>query len=224
MFTGRLRIHPATVLLAIACCATVAAPAWATINLNPGFEFGTGGDADNWTEFYFGGGATTIAERTNLEPASGDWHARLFLAGTDVSGSHAEVYSQTALFSVTPGNLYDFSFDAERVGSLAPGVVAFYQVQWLDSDGSNGGGVKGATPLTMFGGSLTETYQSFGFVGQAAAADSDAALIKVWMDGGAQAGQTGTVYVDNVALTPEPASLSLLIAGTVLAMRRRRVA
>ena len=223
MVTNR-RISRAGAVLTIGACLAVAAlPASATINANPGFEAGTGGDADNWGEFFFGGGAATIAERTATEPASGSWHMRLHLAGTDPSGSHAEAQNLTPLFSVTPGTLYDFSFDAKRVGDLAPGVVAFYRVQWLDSDGSHGGGVKGSTPLTMFGNSLTETYQPFGFVGLPAAADSDAALIAVWMDGGAQANQFGTVYLDNAALTvPEPASFGLLLAGAALVLRRRQ--
>ncbi|MCB9849837.1 MAG: PEP-CTERM sorting domain-containing protein [Phycisphaerales bacterium] len=209
--------------LAIACCAGFASPTWATVNLNPGFELGSAGDADNWNELFFGGGAGTITERTNLEPAAGDWHMMLHLAGTDPSGSHAEAQNQSPTFSVTPGSLYDFSFDAKRVGPLGVSVVAFYVVQWLDSDGSHGGGVKGSTPLTMFGGGLTEDYQTFGFTGEAAAADADAALIKVYLDGGAILGASATVYVDNAALTvPEPASLTLLGIGCLFATHRRR--
>ncbi len=219
MFAGRIRINTIACLAAVACFA-LSSSAWATVNLNPGFELGAGGDADNWNELYFGGGSGTTAERVDVEPASGDWHMMLHLAGTDPSGSHSEAQNQSPLFSVTPGDLYDFSFEAKRVGPLGVSVVAFYQVQWLDSDGSAGGGVKGSTPLTMFSGSLSESYQTFGFTGLAAAADSDAALIKVYLDGGAVEGASATVYVDDVALTPEPASLAIMIIGAAMLRRR----
>jgi hypothetical protein len=225
MITGQFRSHPIAALLAIACCAFIAVPALATVNLNPGFELGTGTDADNWMQFAGGGGPATAAERVSAEPASGNWHMMLRLGGTEPSGSFAEAQNLTPLSSIIPGELYDFSVDAKRVGPLGVSVVAFLEVQWLDSDGSHGGGVKGSSGLQAIGGALTETYQSFGFSGITAAPDSDAALIKLLVQGGALEGASAIVYFDNAALVvPEPASFGLLLAGAILSLRRRRAA
>ncbi len=211
-------------LVGILCCAMLPASALATINVNPGFELGTAGDADNWTKIYFGGGTGTIVERISTEPATGSYHMMLHLAGTEASGSHAEVQNVSPVDSVIPGNLYDLSFSAKRVGDLGVSVVPFYRIQWLDSDGSNGGGVKGMSPLVNFGGTLTESYQTITATDLEAPVDSDAAMIQIWLDGGAMVGAAATVYLDDVALTPEPASMSLLLVGAVLAVRRRRAA
>lgn len=224
MFTGRALRSIAAGLFAAACGAFFAGPAYASINLNGGFEIGTGADAANWGEFYSGGGPLTVAARDNTNPASGSWAMLLKLGGTEASGSHAEAQSLTPTNSIIPGGFYDFSFQAKRVGPVGVSVVSFYRVQWLDSDGSHGGGVKGTTPQVQFQGSLTESYQTYAQLNQVAPAGADAALIQIWTDGGAMLNASMNLYIDNVVLTPEPASLSLLAAGAALVLRRRRAA
>jgi len=217
-------VHKVAALTMIVCCTVVAAPAMATINLNPGFELGAGTDADNWLELAGGGGPGTATHRVGTEPESGDWHMMLRLGG-DGSPSFAEAQNLTATGSVTPGELYDFTVDAKRVGPLGVSVVVFIEVQWLDSDGSHGGGVKGSSGLQGIFGTLSETYQPYGFTGITPAAGSDAALIKLLVQGGAVAGNSATVFFDNAALVvPEPASFALVLAGAALVLRRRRVA
>ncbi|HPF37726.1 MAG TPA: PEP-CTERM sorting domain-containing protein [Phycisphaerae bacterium] len=190
---------------------------------NGGFELGIGADADNWSQFE---GATPPAlvsvDRVNTMPASGDWAMELSVTGSTMSvGTNAEIQQLTALNSITPGESYDLSFLA-KAANIGPGVVVFMEVQWLDSDGSDGGGVKGSSGLVQFGGSLTNVYQSFGFTGIVAAAGADAALVDIRMNGGAFDGSDGLMYVDDVMLTPEPGSLALLLIGGVALLRRRR--
>ena len=199
------------------------APAAADLIVNGGFELGTGTDADSWSQFV---GATPPAmvtvDRINSMQATGDWAMELSVTGSSMSiGTNAEIQQLTALNSITPGSSYDMSFLA-KAGNIGPGVVVFMEVQWLDSDGSDGGGIKGTSGLVQFAGSLTNVYQSFGFTGIVAAPGSDAALVDIRMNGGAFDGSDGLMYVDDVTLTPEPGSLALLAIGGIALLRRRR--
>ncbi len=137
-------------------------------------------------------------------------------------GTHAEVQQQTALDSVVPGLTYDLSLFG-KLDLLGPGVVTFTRVFWMDSDGSHGGGIKGDTGLFSLNG-MTSTYAEMAFPGLVAAADSDAALVMVWMDGGAFDGSDGVMFVDDVTLTaiPEPATAVLFCGAIAMLLRRRR--
>lgn len=207
---------------ALAMLASVT-PASASLLNNGGFEMGTGADADGWNQFE---GATPPAlasvDRVSTMPASGNWAMELSVTGSSMSvGTNAEIQQLTALNSITPGASYDMSFMA-KAANIGPGVVVFMEVQWLDSDGSDGGGVKGSSGLVQFAGMLTGTYQPFGFNGIVAAPGSDAALVDIRMNGGAFDGSDGLMYVDDVTLTPEPATMVLLCLGGLAMIRRRR--
>lgn len=194
----------------------------ADIVVNGGFELGTGADADNWNQFEVATPpALASVDRVNMMQATGDWAMELSVTGSSMSvGTNAEIQQLTALNSITPGSSYDMSFLA-KAANIGPGVVVFMEVQWLDSDGSDGGGVKGSSGLVQFAGSLTNVYQSFGFTGIVAAPGSDAALVDIRMNGGAFDGSDGLMYVDDVRLTPEPGSLVLLAIGGIALLRRR---
>ncbi|MFI4897607.1 MAG: hypothetical protein ACIARR_07260 [Phycisphaerales bacterium JB059] len=192
---------------------------------NGGFELGSGGDADGWNEIsIFGGGAFASVLRSDLMPGAGDWGMRLEIAGASDFGPLAEAQHQTALNSVAAGQMFDFSVDLKREGALGPGVVMFLEVQWLDSDGSNGGGVVGSSGAIQIAGLLTESYQSFGFDDIVAANNADAALVILRLVGGALDGSDAVVYADNVSLraVPAPSALGLGLAGLTLGARRRR--
>jgi hypothetical protein len=199
--------------------------AGANIVTNGGFEAqGIGGmlDAEGWNQIEVSPGTSeAVSVRTDASPAEGGWHLELSVMGAADGGPLAEAQFQTALFSVTPGDAYDISLWSRRVGDLGVGAIAGYEVQWLDSDGSNGGGVKGSTGFFGIGGSLTEDYQSFGATGVIAAADSDAALVVLRVVGGAIDGSDATVYFDGVNLIPAPAGITGL-AGLLLCVRRKR--
>lgn len=220
---NRNKRHLACSLAMAAALVAVASQASASIVVNGGFELGTGTDADSWAQFQ---GATppalAVVERDNTMPASGDWAMILSVTGSTLSvGTNAEIQQLTPLNSIIPGETYDMSFLA-KAGSIGPGVVVFAEVQWLDSDGSDGGGVKGSTGLMEISGLLTSTYQSFGFSNIVAAPGSDAALVDIRMNGGAFDGSDGLIYVDDVTLTPEPTTLALLCIGGLAMIRRRR--
>lgn len=205
------------VMVQLCAAALLGTAANANLIGNGGFELGTGADADNWTEFAIGIDASV--QRVAEMPYSGSYAVKALVDYKTATGTKAEILQQTATGSVTPGQAYDFSFFAK--GLAGPGVVGFYQVQWLDSDGSHGGGVKGAGPMVQFGTSLTGDYRQFSQIGLIAAAGADAAFISIRLEGGAFVGSTGYMYVDNVSLIPEPATLSLLGIGGLLLRRRK---
>jgi hypothetical protein len=192
---------------------------------NGGFELGSGGDATGWNEIsVFGGDAFASTTRSDLMPGAGDWGLRLEIAGASNFGPLAEAQHQTSLNSVAPGQMFDFSVDLKREGALGPGVVMFLEIQWLDSDGSAGGGVVGSSGAIQIAGLLSESYQSFGFDDIVAANNADAALVILRLVGGAIDGSDAIVYADNASLraVPAPSALGLGLAGLALGARRRR--
>jgi hypothetical protein len=196
----------------------------ANIVTNGGFEAqGIGGvlDAEGWTQIEVSPGMSeAVSVRNDEAPDEGNWHLELAVNGADDGGPLAEAQFLTALFSVTPGDAYDIALSARRVGDLGVGTIAGYEVQWLDSDGSNGGGVKGSSGFFGIGPDLTDDYQVFGASGIVAAADSDAALVVLRVVGGAFDGSDATVYFDGVSLVPSPGCAALV--GLLLGVRRRR--
>lgn len=210
----------------LAVPAMLTATASGDIVTNGGFEAGNGADADAWNEIpIFGGGATASSERADIAPFAGAWHLSLAVTGAADFGPVALVQQQTALNSVATGDVADFNVMVRRNGALGPGIVVFLEVQWLDSDGSNGGGVKGTSGLLEIGGSLTDEYQTFGFDDLVVAADADAALINMSVTGGAFDGSDGAAYFDNASLVvvPAPGVPALLLLSGVF-RRRSRVA
>lgn len=214
---------PAITTLVIACGASLA---MGNIVTNGGFEDASGPTtASGWNHIATAPGSSSASStRSTAMPAAGDAHLALSVTGAADGGPLAEAQFQTALFSITPGVGYDLSLLAKRVDPLGVGIVTGFEVQWLDSDGSAGGGVRGSTGFFGFGGDLTENYEAFGFSNQIAAPDSDAALVIIRLVGGAIPDTAGTVYVDNVSLTVVPAPGTLAAAGLLglAGLRRRR--
>lgn len=181
--------------------ATASSETGAALVSNGGFESGTGASADGWTLVETApGSSVALADRSSALPYGGDWHLSLGVIGAANGGPAAVAEQLTPTGSVIPGNAYDLQFHARRVGSFGPGVVAQHVVQWLDSDGSHGGGVKGTTGFVSIEGALTESYAPFGFTNQVAPAGADAALVMLRLAGGAIAGSSGTMACDDVSL------------------------
>ncbi|MEN6306189.1 MAG: carbohydrate binding domain-containing protein [Anaerohalosphaeraceae bacterium] len=204
-------------MLVFLCVACLVSAANANLIGNGGFESPIGTIVDNWSVNAIGN--TASVTRVTGNSYNGSYAAEFIVNYISETGTKAEILQQTLTGSIIPGQAYDFSFYAK--GLAGPGVVGFYQVQWLDSDGSNGGGVKGVTPMVQFGTSLTSVYQRFGFIGQTAAAGADAAFISIRLEGGAFVGSIGNMLVDKAVLTPEPAGLILLGLGGLVIRRRK---
>ncbi len=168
---------------------------------NGGFEAGTGMNADSWSLLELPmGSSTASAIRDSAVPYGGSWHLSLSVAGAADGGPAAEAQHLSPTDSVIPGSEYDLQVMIRRVGDFGPGVVAQIAVQWLDSDGSHGGGVKGSTGFTNIQDGITEDYSAFGFDDLVAPTGSDAALVLLRLAGGAMSGSDGQIACDDVSL------------------------
>ncbi len=182
--------------------ATASSSSVSEMIANGGFELGAGVDADNWTLLEFpAGSSVAIADRAGTVPNSGSWHLSLNVVGAANGGPAAEAQQLTQTGSVIPGESYTLEAQIRRVGAFGPGVVSQIAIQWLDSDASHGGGVKGSTGFQGIEGALTENYATFGFAGVIAPAGADAALIQVRLAGGAIAGSSGEIACDDLTLS-----------------------
>lgn len=185
---------------------------------NPGFEDPVAPIVDNWmlTIGSLGAGSTVLQD--NTDPHSGAFDILLEVnSGTLEGAGNVFITQQTALNSIIPGETYDISFWARTVEAvIGPGLVAFYRVDFLDSDGSHGGGVKGATPLTQFQAGLTQTYSQIG-LSWIAPAEADSAYFMIQLVGGAFDESDGGIYVDDASISlqaiPEPSAIAFLLAG-----------
>ena len=121
------------VLLSVVGLVAVANAALIPIT-NPGFESGLTG----WTENPLGPGSTIT---TTSDAYDGSLAALLGTNWQGAGGVKAEIYQTTATGSITPGTGYDFEIYVK--GSMGAGGVAWAEILWLDTDGSDGGGVKG---------------------------------------------------------------------------------
>ena len=193
--------------------------------VNGGFEAGIGPNANNWTNIIAnpGAGLGTNVFRDNLAPHSGAFHMTLQV---DSDLAPGEVFVVSDLFPIVPGEVFDLTFWSRLEATNGSGLVALYTVQFLDSDGSHGGGVKGQVGPTQFYGSLTVAYGQISgqmITAPNASTGADAAFVRFQFAGGAFAASDGRIFIDDVALVvPEPSSAGLVAVGLGLCVRRRR--
>ncbi len=212
-----------TTISAFLLLAALVIPAHANIVLNPGFEDGTGGDADNWEEFAGPAGSTT---RSNLMPNSGNFSAYMQADHLNNTPSAAPYFIQQVqpVGSINNALNYDLSFFAKTDSTDFTGFDMFAQIQWLDQDGSDGGGVKGETLTQLIPLGINTSYQQFSLNNLDAADGSDSFLVRFQLSPGPIQGIVNGLYVDDVDLSPvpEPTGFSLLALGGLLSLARRR--
>lgn len=210
-------------LVSLTTILIAAGTASADIATNGGFEFGTGGDSDAWTEFG-GGAAGTVSERTMDTPIDGAWSHNLLAVGDNTVGGAAGISQNTltdgGLASLLENTTLSYSFDA--VTDYGPGGVGFYALRILNGDGA----IVADTGLQMIatGSNATAVLNVPAFGG--GANDTYAAYMEIVVNAGAFDGSYSNAKIDNVVLdgtlVPAPASASLIALGGLVAMRRRR--
>lgn len=207
------------------CAATfLAGSASGNIILNPGFELGTGADAADWGEL--SGPSGTVA-RSTTSPHSGDHH--MYLAfdhiNNPAAGAAYFVEQNQGANTVDNADNYDLSFYAKTDTTDFTGLNIFFQILWLDQDGSDGGGVKGESLTHLTGLGINTSYQQFGLSDMDVPDGADSFLVRIQLSAGAVADIAQGLYVDDVVLEkviPEPASLGLLAMGALTMFARRR--
>ena len=212
------------VLAALVAVATFSSHASANILSNPGFESGTGSDADDWGEIV--GGPSGTVERSSVMPNTGSFHAYMTVdhVNNPVAGGAYFIEQNLGANNIDNSKNYNLSFFAKVDSTDFTGVNMFSQIQWLDQDGSDGGGVKGEllTALPPLG--LNTTYQQFNLSDLDVPDGADSFLLRFQLAAGAVDQIQNGFYVDDAVLSqvPEPASLGLLLMGGFLTLSRRR--
>lgn len=224
-----MRLKNWVLVCCIICAVTslVVAPVSADLVLNGGFELGTGTDADNWTEIVAGPAGTV--ERDDSMPRTGGFSAHLAYdhINNPAAGGAYFIEQNSGANAINGTDNLSLSFWAKSETTDFTGANMFFQVLWLDQDGSNGGGVQGEILTSLTGIGLNTEYQEFGFDDFDVPDTADSFLLRFQASAGAVDGIANGLFVDDVSLTvktiPEPGSLILLsFACSGLALRRRR--
>ena len=194
--------------------APPAFPSGINILANPGFELGTGGDADNWDELPGPNGTVT---RNPSMPSEGAFGAYIEFDNTvnPAGGAHF-IQQNLGAGTITDDTVnYDLAFAAKVDSTNFLGQDVFVQLQWLDQDGSDGGGVKGELLQQLVPLGISADYQNFIFSDLDVPDGTDSYLLRFQFSAGAVDGIVNGLYVDNAYLgaVPEPASMALLLIG-----------
>ena len=166
---------------------------------NGGFEAGSGADATGWEEI--GGGGNGFSGRSETDAQTGTAHGYMSIDNTtNPVGAGLFVQQVLPVGSVDPAQLYSLTFQAKVDHLDFEGINVFAEVQWLDQDNSDGGGVVGGTleSLITFGPGLSTDYQEFSLIDLDPPAEADSVLVRLQLAAGAVAGIQNGFYVDEV--------------------------
>jgi hypothetical protein len=116
----------------------------------------------------------------------------------------------TNAFEVDADTTYSLSLVYNEVGWVGAGInLKYWDADWTEV------GSQQWIDLVYSTEEGTETWTAFG-------TDFTTAAGAVYMEVKIAQGGWGTLYVDNVSVVPEPATLALMALGSTLLMRRRR--
>ena len=219
------KMHHKSALVGIAglLVSVAAGTAMADIATNGGFELGTGGDSDSWSEF-FGGAPGTVSARTMADAISGSWSHQILAVGDSTVGGFAVITQNSindgGLPSLEQNTPLSVSFDA--VTDFGPGGVGFLAIRVLNGAGAivadsglqpffNGANSSPVINVPAFGGGDNDTYSAF---------------VEIVVNSGAFDGSYAGALIDNVnidgTVVPAPASAALVAIGGLVGLRRRR--
>ncbi|MFO0792113.1 MAG: PEP-CTERM sorting domain-containing protein [Pirellulales bacterium] len=213
--------------LSLASLAIWASSASANVLLNSSFENGTGADATDWSEIV-GGPAGTVA-RTSGMATAGSFAAHMAFDHINhpAAGGAYFIEQNQGANTINNADNFDLTFDAKADSTDFTGLNMFYQLLWLDQDGSHGGGVKGETLKSLVDAGIGTSYKTFSLLNINAPDGADSFLLRFQVSAGAVSGIANGLWVDNASLSvvgavPEPASIGLLAIGSLLTLARRR--
>jgi hypothetical protein len=155
----------------------------------------------------FNGGAGAAAANSTLMPRSGAQHLSLSIINSD--NSFAGVFQDVP---VTAGLLYTFG-GFHMTPSSPFDISAEIRIEWRNASSEIS-----RTPNLV--PTLTGAYAPFSLPATAPAGAQFARVVYAVQSFSPEPTNTGTVYVDDLTLVPEPSSLTLL-AGTALLLVRR---
>ncbi|HEY5296514.1 MAG TPA: PEP-CTERM sorting domain-containing protein [Verrucomicrobiae bacterium] len=201
--------------LTAACVAVMDSTSAQNLILNPGFETGMGGTADNWNLAQAAGGPV-YGMRTNDNPNAGSFNFEAHLAST---GAGPVVRFEQDAVPVTGGLSYNFSFYADALAGSA-GDVTQWDIQWFN------GGLVGETGFQNY----TPGNNSYAFINNVvnAPAGATSADVIFYNAGAADQSLSATIDFDNVSLSavPEPGTIALMglgLFGVIMGARKRNL-
>lgn len=218
---------------AIASTLAMTSFASADVITNGGFEAGTGTNADAWEEIIAGPNGNVIRDESDSNSGNASAYMSFDNAG-DASPGNYLIQQVGAVGTIDPNETYELVFSAKADSTDFTGINFFVQLQFLDQDGSDGGGVIQNNLLSLIsdgatlGNSISTSYQTFTLANIDAPTGADSYQLSFQVPAGAVADISNGLHVDDVSLSivtavPEPGTasvLGLLLLGGVL--RRRR--
>ena len=209
--------------LGLLMASFAALTASADVLLNGGFESGTDNVATDWSAMV---GPNGTAGRSAASPQSGSFSAYIEFDNLNNSAAGAAYFLEQNLGANTIDNSknYSLSFSAKTDTTDFTGVDIFYQIFWLDQDGSDGGGVKGEILTELIGLGINTDYQVFEATDLDVPDTADSFLVRFQVSAGAVDGIIQGLYVDNASLSavPEPSTFGFVVVMGVLTVCRRR--
>ncbi len=191
-------------------------PAMANLVINGGFETG---DSTGWDWFPQGDQTAVVGE----DVYEGDYACKL---GDMSSGVFPQLISAWLPAGNFAGTTQTFSFMAKNIGMND--IQLRYKLYAYDAAGEGVGPHAG----TAWAGHIAESWsgvitptQGYVAVSYDFAIPADAAYVQVKEIGlfnGDATNYSGLAMIDNVVITPEPATMALLSLGSLLVIRRKK--